>query len=337
MMDIYNVTPSQHIMVLMNFKPLDKRFLDEEEKPDNISHLGLAILYTLLACFFNALGLILMKFSMETPNKKKVAEEVMKKSYSSRCIWWSGLIALFVGGATNVFSAAYGNVILMASSGSVTLLFNLLLSVLVLKETFTKWDGLSLFLICGGSLTCMLYSKNEQEMLSVEEINTRFRSTGSILFYNFGIFFLFFSVSSYKLIRRAVEESWKNVIESYEAIMPVSNNDIAISESSKAKSDEENDIKLKNKIAILMCLSKEQKNAIKITGVSNSRLKAPLVLLNLGAGLQLSFTMTFMKGFTSLFEAQGLEGFSTWWFLLVTICSAFLQLKYLNTSMEIYD
>jgi drug/metabolite transporter (DMT)-like permease len=145
-------------------------------------------MYTLIACFGNALGLIMMKYSLDLEKPPW---------YKGKFLWSIGWLTLVMAGFSNVFSAAYGNLVLLASSGSITLLFNVLLSVAILKETFTKWDAIAMILICGGSITTMIVSKNEDSILSHEELIERFGSTPSIILYVFGVIFLFFAVFLY--------------------------------------------------------------------------------------------------------------------------------------------
>lgn len=75
------------------------------------------------------------------------------------------------GGAVgNILSVAYGNLMLLASSCAITMVFNLILAVTVLHEAFSKWDALAILLVSAGSISCMLLSKQEDGDLTTEMI-----------------------------------------------------------------------------------------------------------------------------------------------------------------------
>ncbi len=61
-------------------------------------------------------------------------------------------------------STAYGDVVILASSGALTLMFNGIFSYLLLNESFSlRYDTLSTLLILTSQGLCIIYSKNEDE------------------------------------------------------------------------------------------------------------------------------------------------------------------------------
>jgi drug/metabolite transporter (DMT)-like permease len=109
--------------------------------------------------FFNALGLILMKYSMEMKTKTQGTKGSTSSRRMAKGWWYIGFLSTIMGSVGIVLSVGYGNLILLASSCPVNMIFNLVLSVYILKETFTKWDALAIAVISAGSVSCMILSK----------------------------------------------------------------------------------------------------------------------------------------------------------------------------------
>ena len=67
-------------------------------------------------------------------------------------------------GIFNILSTAYGDVVILASSGALTLMFNGIFSYLLLNESFSfRYDTVSTLLILTSQVLCIIYSKNEDE------------------------------------------------------------------------------------------------------------------------------------------------------------------------------
>jgi drug/metabolite transporter (DMT)-like permease len=72
---------------------------------------------------------------------------------------------------TGIVSLAFADMITLSSAAPLTMVFNLLLSVFVLKNKFTKTDLLSIFLISVGASICMIYSNYKEETYTVNVSN----------------------------------------------------------------------------------------------------------------------------------------------------------------------
>ena len=93
-----------------------------------MSDTTLAIIFTYLGCFFNALSLILMKVSIEKVAKDARTNDTEKASIYNR--WWAGgFFSIILGTVANIVSMRYGNLLLLASSSALTLIFSTVLSV----------------------------------------------------------------------------------------------------------------------------------------------------------------------------------------------------------------
>ena len=62
----------------------------------------------------------------------------------------------------DVTALSYGNVTLLASMSALSIIFNTVLSVVLLKENFSKSSLFSILIICIGSGLFLVNAKNEK-------------------------------------------------------------------------------------------------------------------------------------------------------------------------------
>ena len=68
------------------------------------------------------------------------------------------------GAALNVLAVSYGDILILSSSSSITLMFNGIYSRIILKENLSlRYDGLAMLFILTGQIICAVFSKNEDE------------------------------------------------------------------------------------------------------------------------------------------------------------------------------
>jgi len=94
----------------------------------------------------------------------------------------SGFFCIIFGTVSNVVAIRYGNLLLLASSSALTMIFNTILSVYILHENFTRWDLVAILLICLGSISCMFFSKTNESELTQAELLALFTSTGALIY-----------------------------------------------------------------------------------------------------------------------------------------------------------
>ena len=94
-----------------------------EDRRDTFIAIGLAV----FGCFFSSLSLVLMKHAHNRVHKKN-------RSAFKDPVWYLGFFSIIVGTAFNVFALGFGNQTLLSSTGSFSIIFNSILSVLFLKE-----------------------------------------------------------------------------------------------------------------------------------------------------------------------------------------------------------
>ena len=115
---------------------------------------ALALFLSTVGSFFTALSFTLMKFSINRNQRLKLNKPAYKQVY-----WMIGFVFIFVSTAFGALSLNYGSLLLLSSSSSITMIFNLLMARFFLKEFFNIiWDTLAIFLIITGSVICLVFS-----------------------------------------------------------------------------------------------------------------------------------------------------------------------------------
>lgn len=235
------------------------------------------------------------------------------------------------------------------------MVFNLILAVTILKEKFSRWDFLATVLVSAGSISCMLLSKQRDDVLTTQEIGSLFLSLGSLFFFGLGLVFLVYSHLLNRSFRRSVDQEWFKVINvffknnSSASVTPGEAAGINVNSGSVLTATDYGSLladprqpalnsKTKNVIVIFTYLNDDQRKLLKLSSkVTPARLKVPLVILTTAAGLLASFSIIFIKGMTSSFEAAGFAFWALYLFVALLITSALQQLRFINLSMEIYD
>lgn len=90
-----------------------------------------------------------------------------------------GFLCLVVGAAVavgkflknfdqNVGSLAFGDLITLSSTSSLTMVFNCVLSVKMLNEVFSRYDLISIVLIGIGASLCVIFSNYSTDKTTIE-------------------------------------------------------------------------------------------------------------------------------------------------------------------------
>ena len=110
-----------------------------------------AIIFGLIGTFLSALSLILMKY----------AHNLSEKPFLTK-YWILGFICLLLGSASNIQALNYGNVVLLACTSSISIVFNTLFAILILNEKLTTRRILGIIIICTGSSLFIWNAKNDK-------------------------------------------------------------------------------------------------------------------------------------------------------------------------------
>jgi drug/metabolite transporter (DMT)-like permease len=116
-----------------------------------------AILLSVLSALLTALGLVLIKYAHNhyfIKYKTHLANPITN-------FWWSfGLFVTTTGTLVYIPALSFGNQILLASSCSLSIIFNLFFAVSILKERILPSDIVGIMMICVGSVVFLYFAKN---------------------------------------------------------------------------------------------------------------------------------------------------------------------------------
>ena len=124
----------------------------------NLSDHLVAIFFAILGCFFSALALILMKCA-----HNRNAHNSNAKIICADRFWNIGFLVLIVGSVFNVIAISYGNVIMLACTSSLSIIFNTIFAVNLLGERLHAKRVLGIALICIGSTLFLMLAKNDSQ------------------------------------------------------------------------------------------------------------------------------------------------------------------------------
>ena len=119
----------------------------------------LAIFSSILACFFNALALVLMKCAHNRNSHKKNAKIMCVDRY-----WNFGFAMIILGSIFNVVAISYGNVMMLACTSSLSIIFNTIFAVNLLGEKLHMKRVMGIALICIGSTLFLILAKSENKL-----------------------------------------------------------------------------------------------------------------------------------------------------------------------------
>ena len=159
-----------------------------------------SVILTIFGSFFSALSLILMKWAH---NKQ---EENPGRSVVKDVNWIIGFLSLILGSVLNVVALSYGNQLLLASTSSLSIIFNTLMAVIFLKETLHRSDIIAITLICTGSLLFLLLAKNQDTEYTEKQLFDLYLSPLSLIFISLSILWIAFVYKYDQILKKKVDE-----------------------------------------------------------------------------------------------------------------------------------
>ena len=143
----------------------------------------------------------------------------MNKPAYLQCYWMTGFVLIFVASGLNALSLNYGNLLLLSSSSSITMIFNLLMARYFLKEFFNWiYDTIAILLIIAGSGMCLAFSKNQgnDSTLTNQALVQLFLAPQAIAYiltiYSFVTFSYFYNLYLVKIVwefYRSLQLKWE--------------------------------------------------------------------------------------------------------------------------------
>ena len=149
--------------------------------------------FTLFGSFFSSLSLILMKWAhnrVQKQNMKLAAAD--HKSAFTDITWVGGFLALIAGSMFNIVALGYGNQLLLASTSSISIIFNTIMAVFLLKEPLIKSDMIAIAMICTGSVLFLCFAKNQEIKLTEKKLFKLYLRPLSVIYIVLSICFIVF-------------------------------------------------------------------------------------------------------------------------------------------------
>ncbi|KAI9278019.1 magnesium transporter NIPA-domain-containing protein [Sporodiniella umbellata] len=103
--------------------------------------------------------------------------------YLKSKLWWLGISLMILGEVGNFVAYGFAPASTIAPLGTTTLVSNVILAPLMLKEVFRKRDLLGVFLAVSGAAVVVLSSNSEEVALSPELIMEAITQTQSIIYF----------------------------------------------------------------------------------------------------------------------------------------------------------
>ena len=282
-----------------------------------------AMLYTVFGSFLCSGGLILMK---KSHNRAEIAESNnIKRNAFCDVFWLGGFAAIVAGSLCNVVALGYGNVLLLASSSSLSIIWNTIFSVCFLKEKLLKKDMVAMVFICIGSILFLMIAKNDPEAYTPKSLLDLITRPISIVYIALNLIYIFGAYKVAQAINRRV----------FNCITHISTE------------EKEGQVRQSSKPSIKVMSSSldfvKRKIITKISLTNNNfknlkhDIKTPMVLLSIAAGVVAGLAAAFVKGLTISVSSFGLWNSSTIGYLLISIVLSLGQLNLVNKAMKNYD
>ncbi|KAI8979484.1 magnesium transporter NIPA-domain-containing protein [Mycotypha africana] len=127
------------------------------------------------------------KFSMPFSREEQKATN---SEYLKSRLWWLGILLMVLGEAGNFIAYGFAPASTIAPLGTTTLVANVIIAPVMLKEVFRRRDLLGVILAVSGAAIVVLSSKAEEVSLSPELIMQSIRQSQSIVYFVFSIIVL---------------------------------------------------------------------------------------------------------------------------------------------------
>ena len=181
-----------------------------------------ALAFSISGSFCTAMGFICIKLAniaIEQPENK--GKSVWLHKYML-----IGMFFLACSQILNAFALGLGNIILISSTSCFTIVFNAILSPIILKEKFEfKLDGVTIILVATGSITAVSQQPevmpNYSKMSGMDILVTKFKNKLAIAFV--ACIFLLILIRNIMIFKidKKLTAFYQNTLENYK----ITNND----------------------------------------------------------------------------------------------------------------
>lgn len=127
---------------------------DYAPKPSHLSgpvRFALAVIGAILGSFFSSLALVFMKWAHLRRDGGPQATSGRPRSILKSPLWWGGFLMIGIGNVCNIAALNYGNQFLLSTTCCISVIFNTIFCVLLLKEKLYLIRLVALVVICVGA------------------------------------------------------------------------------------------------------------------------------------------------------------------------------------------
>lgn len=186
---------------------------NESKSPfDNLWYIG--VILATFASFISNLGLNLQKL-LHLQNQGKSAD--IRDNYHRFGLWWLGLSLIVLGAIADFLALTFAPQSLVAPLGSLTLVSNIILSPIILKEVITSWDIFATLTIVLGCIISVAFASHADKVYPNDELFSFYLQWPFLVYAALVISFMvicFIAMKHYEAIERdrirytPLEESW---------------------------------------------------------------------------------------------------------------------------------
>jgi len=90
---------------------------------------------------------------------------------------------LGAAGLVNMTAIGYGNVMMLSCMRGTAVIFNTILSVTILGEELLMRRAFGMFIVVTGAITFIIFAKNDDKMLTREQITALYERPASVLYF----------------------------------------------------------------------------------------------------------------------------------------------------------
>lgn len=127
----------------------------------------LGVILATLASFISNLGLNLQKL-LHLRNQNRPVE--VRDSYHKFPLWWIGLLMIVFGAIADFAALTFAPQSLIAPLGSLTLVSNIILSPIILKEIITTRDIIATLTIVAGCIMSVAFASHEDIVYTLDQL-----------------------------------------------------------------------------------------------------------------------------------------------------------------------
>lgn len=139
----------------------------------------LGVILATLSCFISNLGLNLQKL-LHLRNQSKASN--VREGYHKFALWWLGLLLIVFGAIADFAALTFAPQSLVAPLGSLTLVSNIILSPIILKEVVTMRDIIATLTIVSGCIVAVAFASHDNGVHELDQLFASFYRTAFLVY-----------------------------------------------------------------------------------------------------------------------------------------------------------